>query len=91
MYSDESTFTLVRGVPKMARHSSSASRYNSKFTVKTTKHLDSVMILGTFSGNLGWAGLYFLPKNVTIKEAFISTFSKSIFAHSEEFINVIIS
>ena len=46
---------------------SSASHYDSKFTVKTTKHLGSVMVWGAFRGNLGQAGLYFLPKNLTMK------------------------
>ena len=67
MFSDEDTFTLVRGVPKMMHRPSSASRYDPKFTVKTTKQSDSVMVLGNFRENLGRAGLYFLPKNVTIK------------------------
>ena len=67
MFSDESTFTLVRGVPKMVRRPSSASRHDPKFTVKTMKHPVSVMVWGAFSGNLGRVGLYFLPKNVTIK------------------------
>ena len=67
MLSDESTFTLMRRVPKMVRHPSNASQYDSKFTVKTMKHPISVMVWGAFSGNLGRAGLYFLPKKVTIK------------------------
>ena len=67
MFSDESTFTLVRGVPKMVRPPSSASRYDPKFTVKTTKHPGSVMVWGASSGNLGRPGLYFVPKNVTMR------------------------
>ena len=67
IFSDESTFTLVRGVPKMVRGPSSASRYHPKFTVKTMKHAGSIMGWETFSGNLSRTGLYFPPKNVTIK------------------------
>ena len=67
MFSDECTFRLVRGVPKMVRRPSTASRFDPKFTVKTVKHPASVMVWNAFSGNMGRAGLYFLPKNVTIK------------------------
>ena len=67
MFSDESTFTLVRGIPKMVRHPNCASRYDPKFAVKTMKHPDSVMVWGAFSRNLGRASLYFLSKNVTTK------------------------
>ncbi|XP_076811815.1 uncharacterized protein LOC143458825 [Clavelina lepadiformis] len=67
MFSDESTFRLVRGVPKMVRRPSTASRYDPKYTVKTMKHPGSVMVWGAFSGNMDRAGLYFLPRNVTKK------------------------
>ena len=67
MFSDESTFTLVRGVSKMVRRLSTASRYDPKFTVKSVKHPRSVMVWGAFSGNLGRAGLYFLPKNTPMR------------------------
>ena len=49
------------------RHPSSASRYGPKFTFKTVKHPGGVLVWGAFSGNQGRAGLYFLPKNVTMK------------------------
>ena len=83
MLSDKSTFTLVKRVPKMVRHPSSASRYDLKFTVKTTRHPGSVMVWGAFSGNLSQAGLYFVIKNVTIKGSIYSDILKEIFAHSE--------
>ena len=51
----------------MVRRSSSASQYDPKFTFKTPKHPGSVMVWGASSGNLGRAGLYFVPKNLTIK------------------------
>ena len=67
IFSDENNFRLVKGVPKMVRRPSTASQFDLKFTVKTVKHPASVMVWGAFSGNMGRAGLYFLPKNVTMK------------------------
>ena len=67
MFSVESLFSLVRGVPKMMRPPSTTSRYGPKFTFKAVKHPDGVMVRGAFSGNPGRANLYFLPKNVTMK------------------------
>ena len=55
---------MVRGVPKMVRRQSNASRYDPKYTVKTMKDPGSVMVWGAFSGNLGRAGLYFLIKKM---------------------------
>ena len=51
------------------RRPSSASRYEPKFTIKTMKCPGSAIVWGAFSGNLDRAGLYFLPKNVTMKES----------------------
>ena len=59
MFSDESTFTL-RGVSKMVLGSSSASRYDPKFAVKTVKHPGNIIMWGAFSKNLDRAALYFL-------------------------------
>ena len=67
MFSDDCTFTMVRGISKMMRRPRSASRYDPKFTVKTIKDPGSVMVWGVFSGNLGRAGLYFLIKDVSVK------------------------
>ena len=67
MFSDESTFRLVRKVPKTVRRPCTAFRFDSKFTVKTVKHPASVMVWDAFSGNMGPAVLYFLSKNVTMK------------------------
>lgn len=67
MFSDESTFRLVRGGSKIVRRPSSVSRYDPHYTVKTVKHPDSVMVWGAFTGHKGSAGLYFLPKNMTMK------------------------
>lgn len=43
------------------------SRYDHRYTMKTVKHFDSVMVWVFFSGEKGRGGLYFLPKNVTLK------------------------
>lgn len=67
MFSDESTFMLVRGESKTVRRPRGVSRFDPRYTVKTVKHPDSVMVWGAFSGGKGRAGLYFLPKNVTMK------------------------
>ena len=67
MWSDESTFRLVRGGSKVVRRPKDVSRYNERYTVKTVKHPESVMVWGCFSGEKGRGGLYFLPKNVTMK------------------------
>ena len=69
MFSDESTFRLVRGGSKLVRRPPGSSRYDDKYTVKIVKHPDSVMIWGAFSGNNGRWGLYFLPKNITMRGA----------------------
>ncbi|KAG7175342.1 Transposable element Tcb2 transposase-like 1 [Homarus americanus] len=67
MFSDESIFRLVRGASKIVRRPKNVSRSSLKYTVKTVKHPDSVMVWGTFSGCEGRGGLYFHPKNVTMK------------------------
>ncbi|KAG7156092.1 Transposable element Tcb2 transposase-like 4, partial [Homarus americanus] len=67
MFSDESTFRLVRGASKIVRRPKNVSWCSPKYTVKTVKHPDSVMVWGTFSGCEGRGGLYGLPKNVTMK------------------------
>ena len=67
MFSDESTFRLVRGESRTVRRPRGVSRFDPRYTVKTIKHPDSVMVWGAFSGGKGRVGLYFLPKNVTMK------------------------
>ena len=44
MFSDESTFRLVRGNSKIVRRPSDVSRYDPLYTVKTVKHAVSVMV-----------------------------------------------
>lgn len=67
MFSDESTFRMFRAGSKTVRRPGSVSRYDPRYTVKTVKHPDSVMLWGAFSGNKGRGWLYFLPKNATMK------------------------
>ena len=67
MFSDESTFWLVRGRYKLVRRPSGVSRYDSRYIIKTVKHPKSVMVWGAFSGDNGRGGLYFLSKNVTMR------------------------
>ena len=65
MFSDEETFRLVRGQSKVIRRPINVPRHDPRYTVKTVKHSDGVMVWGAFSGTHGQGGLYFLPKNVT--------------------------
>jgi transposase len=67
MYSDESMFRCIRATRSRVRRPIGSNRYDSRFTVKTVKHPDSVMIWGCFSGTGGRGGLYFLPKNTTMR------------------------
>ena len=67
MFSDESTFRLVRGQSKVIRRPINVPRHDPRYTVKTVKHLDGVMVWDAFSGTHGRGGLYFLPKNVTMR------------------------
>ena len=56
MFSDESTFRLVRGSKKTVRRRSGSDRYAKEYTVKTVKHSGSVMVWGCFDGFRGRAG-----------------------------------
>ena len=67
MFSDESRFRLVRGQSKVIRRPINVPRHDPRYTVKTVKHSDGVMVWGAFSGTHGRGGLYFLPKNVTMR------------------------
>ena len=40
--------------------------FASKYTIKTVKHPDSVMLWGAYSGKMGKAGVYFVPKKCTM-------------------------
>ena len=67
MFCDESTSRLVLRGYKLVRTSLGVSRYDSRYIIKTVKHPKSVMVWGAFSGDKGRRGLYFLPKNVTMR------------------------
>ena len=67
MFSDESTFRLVRGRYKLVRRPSGVSRYDFRYIIKTVKHPKNVMMWGAFSGGKARGYIYFLPNNVTIK------------------------
>ena len=67
MFCDESTSRLVLRGYKLVRRPSGVSRYDSRYIIKTVKHPKSVMVRGAFSGDKGRGGLYFLPKNVTMR------------------------
>jgi transposase len=66
MFSDESTFRTMRIVHRSVRRPIGSYRYNSRYTVKTMKHPDSVMVWACFTGKMGRGGLYFLPKGSTM-------------------------
>lgn len=66
MFSDESTFRLVKGASKVVRRPRNVSRYDPNFTVQTTRHSESVMVWGAFRGAEGRSGLCFLPKGKTM-------------------------
>ena len=63
MFSDESTFTLLRSTRRMVRRPRK-ERFNPKYCSPTVKHSPSVMVWGAFSGVRGRAGIFFLPPNV---------------------------
>ena len=65
MFSDESTFRVSDVRFNTVRRPSGSNRYDSRFTIKTRKHPESVMIWGCFCSK-GRGGLFFLPKNVTM-------------------------
>ena len=67
MFCDESTSRLVLRGYKLVRRPSGVSRYDPGYIIKTVKHPESVMVRGAFSGDKGRWGLYFLPKNVTMR------------------------
>jgi hypothetical protein len=56
MYSDESTFRCIRATRSLVRRPRGSNCFDSRFTVKTVKHHDSVMVLGCFSGAGGRGG-----------------------------------
>ena len=66
MWSDESTFQCGAVRRGKLRHPPCMSPLEPRYLHLTVKHPPSVMILGSFSGEMGWGGIYFLPKNATM-------------------------
>ncbi len=66
MYSDESTFCCLRLTRNRFRRPAGSDRFNSRYTVKTVKHLASLMVPAFFTGACGRVGIFFLPPNVTM-------------------------
>lgn len=62
MWSEKSTFQLVRMDSKMVRRPSDVSQYDSQNTIKTMKHQDSIMVWGCFSSAKGQEWIVFPPK-----------------------------
>ena len=67
MFCDEITSRLVVRGYKLVCRPSGVSRYYSRYIITTVKHPKSVMVWGAFSGDKARGGLYFLPKNVTMR------------------------
>ena len=66
MFLDESNFQVFRMGSTTVRRPSSFDRFDPRYTVPNVKHPESVMLWGSFSGDKGRGGLYFLPKNKTV-------------------------
>ena len=67
MFCDESTSRFVLRGYKLVRRPSGVSRSDSMYVIKNVKQPKSVMVWCAFSGDKGRVGLYFLPKNVTMR------------------------
>ncbi len=57
MFSNESTFRMLRVVQRKVRRPLGSYRYSSRYTIKTMKHPDSVMVWACFTGDVGRGGL----------------------------------
>ena len=66
MFSDESTFKCIRSACNRVRRPPGSNKFASKYTIKTVKHPDSVMLWGAYNGKMVRAGVYFLPKKCTM-------------------------
>lgn len=65
LWSDESTFTVTGTPTGRVRRPRNSDRYDERYTVKTQKHPQSVMVWGAFS-YYGVSKLYFLEKGQTM-------------------------
>ena len=68
MFSDEPNFKCIQGTPGRVRRPPGSNRCDPRYTAKTAKHSNYVMIWGAFSGTIGRGGLYLLPENQTVNE-----------------------
>ena len=66
MFSDESTFKLVRGTRKTVRRRAGSDRFKASFCVKIVKHPGSVMVWAAFDGFRERASIKFLAKDQTM-------------------------
>ncbi|KAK4317377.1 hypothetical protein Pmani_011539 [Petrolisthes manimaculis] len=66
MFSDESASKTISRRQKLVRRPSGSDRFDSHYTMKTVKFPAGVMVWGSFSGEKGTGGLYFLNKNVNM-------------------------
>lgn len=66
MWSDESTFQCGAVRRGKLRRPQGMNPLDPRYLHLTTKHPPSVMIWGSFSGEMGRGGIYFLPKNATM-------------------------
>ena len=61
MFSDESNFQVFKIGSTTVRGPRSSDHFNSRYTVPTVKHLQSVIVWKCFSGEKGRGSLYFFP------------------------------
>ncbi len=65
MLSDESMFRCIGAFKSKVRRSNGSNHFDPRYTAKTVKHPDSVMVWECFSAK-GRGGIYLLPKNATM-------------------------
>jgi transposase len=79
MFSDESNFEIFRtNKHARVRRPVGSDRFDARYTVKTVKHPEKVMVWGCFSHH-GRGGLSFLPKGVMMnKEKYLETLTSHL-------------
>jgi hypothetical protein len=68
IFSDDTKLRILSVVSRVIRRRSdpAATVNGQRFTVKTTKHCDIIMVWACFMRDVGRGGMYVLPKNVTM-------------------------
>ena len=61
MLSYESTFRLIRNPDKKVRRPTGSYLFDERFTIKTVKQPESLMVWGSFSGAVERRSDFFLP------------------------------